>query len=196
MTTQQWQDPGSASEQAFSSPHLEILKAPFFQLGFCFQRPTQLSCYLALTAFGFLPWAESAWGTFFLGQVYPDPPMRTGAASLKMGLGCARPAAYLAFFVWLSPGLVLHSCCILVLAPGSGLHVKSVASEISLWHQDHPGSGLVFEQPWARRLFCVLAPLLILWQTLWLQTWTFEWLILDSQPLRVCGLNLLVRLYI
>lgn len=83
--------------------------------------------------------------------------MRVRAASLKMGLGSAWPAAYLAFLVGLNLVLVLHFCRILVLASDSVLHFKSVASEISLWHHDHPGPGSTFRRLWAWRLSCVLA---------------------------------------
>lgn len=100
----------------------------------------------------------TCWRDFLPRASLARAPMRAGAASLKMGLGCAWPAAYLAFFAWLNLVLVLHFCRILVLALDSVLHFKSVASEISLWHWDHPGPGFIFQQLWARCRFCALAP--------------------------------------
>ena len=73
-------------------------------------------------------------------------PMRTRTASLKMGLVCAWPDAYLAFLVWLNLALVLlfFFCRFLVLAPNSVLHFKSVASESPLWHHGHTGPDFIF----------------------------------------------------
>lgn len=58
-----------------------------------------------------------------------------------MGLGCDWTAAYMAVLVWLNLALVwvwFGFCRILVLAPNSVLHFRSVASETPLWRQGHP----------------------------------------------------------
>lgn len=57
-----------------------------------------------------------------------------------MGPGSSQSAAHVAFLIGLTLVLFLHFCRIPVLAPASVLHFKSIASEISLWHLDHPGS--------------------------------------------------------
>lgn len=84
---------GSASKEAFSTSHLELFKELSLSSGF-------LRVWLLLPPVG-----RTCWRNSFLHAGTPRMSMHTTTASLKMGLGCACPAVYLAFSVWLNLGL-------------------------------------------------------------------------------------------